>query len=445
MVPISATCAGSSRAAAVAPSRRSPALRLSVAATAVVAVVLQLLQACSFTAHNDPFEGPDTLYGALNSAPYVEDATVSADRWRVIDAPKLKVDHGYVCASAKRAASREYLGSRAQSSVTLPPGFDGTVLLNGWDLEYVNGDHRLLGMGAVIFNIARNGDQLSWDAGGVLSDRRGDDEYGWCYNYTVLAWAKDTTRPGGLPKAHIDMHATHADATGKLVFADKTIGGGRGIRTKSASFKANADPRARLLAGFGVSFKDDDHLLLQFGLDLGQANIKRKKIKWSTDVILKDNSTQTYGVGELATVLTGESVHVWKPELILLEEGIPGAPGYIENDLQLTPADATTVCGVRGVTSHTYTFKIEGVPFSWAMPMLTGWDVGLYCGDEGVNKVGVSIEDFDWVRNPGDSAGTLYYTVRTILDATNPNRDIFDGMQVEVLGINMIEPPGAEG
>jgi hypothetical protein len=416
------------------------------AVTAVVAIALQFTLACSFTAQPNAFDTPEGLYEVLNTAPYVAEATISGARWRVIDDPRLKVDHGYTCAGAPRAASKLYIGSRLIDSATLPTGFDATVMLNGWHLEYAGDDNQVVGLGAIIFNISRDGNELLWEAGGVLSDRRGNDEYRWCYEYTVVAWAKPSRPPiGGLPKAHIDMNAIHSDATGKLVFVDRKIDSNH-FKTKSAKFKtAGAPPRGKLLAGFGISFAKDDHNLLQFGLDLGESTIKRKKIKWTTDVILKDNSDRSYAVGELATILTGESVEVWKPDAVLLEEGHPDAPGYLQNDLQLSPADDSNACSNTDETSHAYKFKVEGVPFTWAVPMLTGWEVGVFCSDEQVKKIGAWIEDFDWVRNPGDSTGTLTYEVRTILENKDADRGIFNGMQVEVLGINWLEPPGAEG
>lgn len=444
MVPTFATCDGSSR---VAPGPRGGGgrgRRLSIAATMLVAVGLQLLQACTFGAP-DALQSPENLYAVLSAAPYADDATVTADRWRVIDAPKLKVDHGHTCASATHAASKEYIGTRVFDSATLPAGWDGTVLLNGWYLEYKKGDHHVVGLGSVIFNIARSGTELTWDAGGVISDHRADDEFGWCYDYTILAWARNVGPPGGgPPKPHIDMGATHADASGKLVFVDQHMGVDD-FRTRRASFKTTgAPPRARLLAGFGVSFDDDDHHLLQFGFDMGAGKIKRKKIRWSTDVILKDNSDRRWGAGQLATVLTGESVHVWKPDAVVIEDGIPEAPVSRANDLQLSPADDANVCLGGGESTYTYSFKVEGVPFTWAVPMLTGWDVGINCDDEHVKKIGAWIEDFAWVRNPGDSTGTLHYTVRTILEDKKPDGRLVDGIQVEVLGINLLEPPGKE-
>src|SRR5262249_29046538 len=148
----------------------------------------------------------------------------------------------YTCASAPRAAAKEYIGSRLVDSATLPANFDGTVFLNGWKLEYDKGDDEGIGLGAIIFNIGRTGTELSWEAGGVISNRRGSGPYQWCYEYTIVAGAKASRPPiGQLPKAHIDMSAIHADETGKLVFVDKSIDSNN-FRTKKARFKTSGAP-----------------------------------------------------------------------------------------------------------------------------------------------------------------------------------------------------------
>lgn len=420
----------------LARRRRWPAL-----VVALVAGAVQLLQACSFSAP-DGLGSPQDLYAILDRAPYADDATVSGERWRVIDDARLKVDHGFRCARSPRAATKAWIGVRLFDSATLPAGFDGTVFLNGWYLEYGSSDHHVLGLGSVIFNIAQSGNELTWDAGGVLSDHKGDDEFGWCYEYTVVQWARRPKLPiGGLPKPYVDVAATHADASGRLVFTDQSMSSSGAIETRPARF-STLKPRARLFSGFAASYEGDDHHLLQFGFDLGTPKVKRKRISWTSDVILKDNSDRSYRAGQLATVLSGQSVHVWKPETVLMEEGRPEAPGYLVNDLQLSPADDANVCLFSDVSTRTYQFRVDGVPFTWAVPMLTGWELGVACDDEHVKKIGAWIDDFAWVRNPGDSTGTLHYTVRTILEDKSPDSELIDAMQVEILGINLIEPPG---
>src|SRR6185369_10334674 len=124
MFPGSATLHGASSTAPT-PTRRRPSAWSLGATLAVAVLTIYLLEACSFRAHDTIFDTPEELYRVLNTAPYADDATVSADRSRVIDAPKLKVDQGYTCARANRAAGEDFIGMRVFDSATLPANFDG--------------------------------------------------------------------------------------------------------------------------------------------------------------------------------------------------------------------------------------------------------------------------------------------------------------------------------
>jgi hypothetical protein len=183
--------------------------------------------------------------------------------------------------------------------------------------------------------------------------------------------------------------------------------------------------------------------VLQFAFDLGSASVKNKRIKWRTDVVLKDNSTRRYGLGQLASVIGGASVRVFNPDFVFMEEGSPPAPDYVVNNLQLAARDHANACiQDPSSTEHTYSYRIDDVPYTWAVPMLTGWDVGVACDDEHEKKVGAWIEDWAFVPDTSPGKGTLFYTVRTILEDKNPDRELWDGAQVEILGVNLIQPPG---
>src|SRR5581483_9588923 len=212
---------------------------------------IQLLEACSFSAPNE-LRTPEGIYTVLNAAPYANPETVHDDHWRVIDAPKLKVDHGMQCGTAMRAVSEDYIGARVGNSMILPDGFNGTVFLNGWFLKYNNDDHDVAGLGSVIFNIGQIGPKLVWDAGSVISDRDGDDVYTFCYKYTVLAWAKNIQSPVvGVQKPHVDMAAIWPNSSGRGIFVDQGLNGSK-IRTRQKFDTGGPLPAARLLNGFGV-------------------------------------------------------------------------------------------------------------------------------------------------------------------------------------------------
>jgi len=78
-------------------------------------------------------------------------------------------------------------------------------------------------------------------------------------------------------------------------------------------------------------------------------------------------------------------------------------------------------------------------PFTWAVPMLTGWDLREFCEDEHKRRVGAWIDGFSYSRQPGDSFGTLRYSVRTTFGDKDPVA-FLDRFQIDVLGINLLQP-----
>jgi hypothetical protein len=97
MVQMFSARTGTSTAAPLPGRRPRLALRLPAGLVGLVAVALPLVQACSFEAP-EALKTPKSLYAVLNQAPFADPETITGDRYRVIDSPRLKVDHGYTCA-----------------------------------------------------------------------------------------------------------------------------------------------------------------------------------------------------------------------------------------------------------------------------------------------------------------------------------------------------------
>jgi len=432
-----------STVAALVPNRRpSPAgaYRQRLVASAVVAVAaasLNLLQAC---AYNPPvsLDSPESVYAIIDDAPYVN--PTEQTRSVVFGAPgKLHVEHGRSCARANQAASETYIGMRITDNVLLPKGYTGTVYQNGWELQYEDEDHHVLGLGSTIYNVHQLGDILFWDAGGVISDHNGDDDYRWCYTYTVVAWPKNP--PTGavahlLPR--LEIEAVQVDETSGLIFTDAGSGSVSRIKAQYES-ATSRKPRGVLLAGFAASYTDNDHHLLQFGFDLGRPKLRGKKVKWRSDVVMKDNDTQPFRSAEMVSILKGDSVDVFHPSSVVVEGGNE-AKGLLKNDVRLKPAKSERFCGAVGNSFKRRQVSVVTPPYNWAMPMLTGWDLTEACNDEHVRRIGTFIESFSYVRNPDGSNGTLRYTVVSTLGDKSPD-PLFDNLQVDVLGIKLI--PGA--
>ena len=89
-------------------------------------------------------------------------------------------------------------------------------------------------------------------------------------------------------------------------------------------------------------------------------------------------------------------------------------------------------------TERTYNYAVPTPPFTWAIPMLTGWDIGTPCDDQHLRKAGVWIEDFHYEHVPG--AGILHYTVRTTYSDKDDYPGMWDRVQIDVLGINLLQP-----
>jgi len=427
-----------------APTRRDK-MRITrrTAATVVgcAVVAINLLQACGFTI--EAIQSPQDVYDILDESRYVE--PYAGERWTVVNDPKLRVEHGWSCAEAPSAASQEYIGLRVGGFTELPTNFDGTVFLNGWHLEYKKKDHHVVGLGTSIFNIVQLNNVLVWNAGGLISDHNGDDGYRWCYEYTTVAWPRP--RKGGdvTPNLQpwVDIQAVHSDPRAKLMYVDGANVGG--VDKIPGSFRTTGKaPRGVLLAGFGMSHTDDDHHVRQIGFDLGKAKIKNKRIKWKSDLIFKDDSTRDPRAAAIVSVLAGQSVNVWQPPSVWVEGG-DATPGPYWNDLQLTPITGSSNACLGDLSERTVEMAIVTPPYTWAIPMLTGWDLSTPCGDTHITHVGAWIEDFHYVYTPGNSNGTLYYTMKT----NYGDKDNFPGLsgggvQVSVLGINLLYPPGKE-
>jgi len=380
-------------------------------------------------------DSPESVYKIIDDAPYVN--PTEQTRSLVFGAPgKLHVEHGRSCARANQAASETYIGMRITDNVLLPRGYTGMVYQNGFELQYEDADHHVLGLGATIYNVHQLGDILFWDAGGLISDVNGDDDYRWCYSYTVVAWPKPPTGVIAPFVSRVDIEAVQSDETSALIFTD--AGSGSVDRIKGQYVSPDRKPKAVLLSGFAASFTDNDHHLLQFGFDLGRPKLRGRKVKWRSDVVLKDNDKPPFRSAEMVSILKGESVEVFHPSTVVVEGGNV-TRGSVSNDVRITAAKSEFFCAAVGNPFTRRQVVVQTPPYTWAMPMLTGWDLREACSDQHKRTVGAWIESFSYVREPGAANGTLRYTVATAFGDSDPG-PAFESLQVDVLGINLLGP-----
>jgi hypothetical protein len=71
-------------------------------------------------------------------------------------------------------------------------------------------------------------------------------------------------------------------------------------------------PQAVLPRGLGMTWTDDDHKVMQVGLDMGINAISENTISWSAGAktLLKDDSTQPYQGASIVSILGGNSVRM---------------------------------------------------------------------------------------------------------------------------------------
>lgn len=368
-----------------------------------------ILAACTFDVSGIP-----GLVQFPEDTPVTE--LTSGERVLVLEEPgSLAVFHGYGCAESDKPGKEDFI--RVQESMDIPDyATTATVFLNGWQLQYLNGDNNVNGLGTGIVNIKLTNSGLSWEAGGVLSDKNFDNGYGWCYYYTILAWNETLidARPdhGGTDQDHVFENYQDNSWT-----ALKLLPG----LIHNVDF-VTGEQIAVLPRGFGFTWdfsKDHNLLQLAYNLDYSETFIEYGKeylgseepalmgtasyvdsgfVSWETKTVFKDDSIRDYYAGEVVSALGGHDVGIVHPPFSLLpHDDIPNS------------------CLGSAISETTEEYVIKNVPFEYAVPMLTGWDVAYVCGDENVKEVGVWIPKFEYEKLPGEPVGTLRYEVSSVL------------------------------
>jgi hypothetical protein len=220
--------------------------------------------------------------------------------------------------------------------------------------------------------------------------------------------------------------------------------------------KVYAGPQAVVPRGFGFTWDvssvlDTDHEVLQVGFDLGPPTpvSTGNEITWTSQTVLKDDSTdRTYHAAELVTVLSGQDVELWQPPTVLHLAGTYPNGEHV-NELNLHALEPCggwwpvwPSCIGNGEKQYTESYSVENVPFEYAVPVLTGWDLQYVTEDHHVKRIGVYLVEFEYVPDPKTNTGTLHYTISSTLkdDSGNGHGAKY---QVSILGFNKLDE-GAE-
>lgn len=97
--------------------------------------------------------------------------------------------------------------------------------------------------------------------------------------------------------------------------------------------------------------------------------------------------------------------------------------------------------GCPGVpATKTVEVEVRDIPFDYAIPVLTGWELQYNCEDQHVKLVGIRLEDVEYVKDPAETTGSLRYKVVSELRDDNNHPGHFSRHKVTILGLNGHEP-----
>lgn len=391
--------------------------------------------ACSFNPSG--IINPDELLPFRDDTPF--STPTRQDRSLVYEEPGVfAAFHGETCGESNLGDRQVAL--RIQEELALPKELDrGTVLLNGFRLFYLYGDHHVKGLGTAIGTIEIDDGMLRWEAGGVLSDNDFNDSYGWCYTYTAVAWNSQ----------QIEAAVSHGDkghAFRNLPWTDGTALQPLPGYLTNPEWEGLGEV-AVLPRGFAYLWIGSDHHALQLAYehDAGEVYVEKDKmygngtvpvpasqvgtgyVTWESTGFIKDNDTQrSQLLLDLVTGLGGADVDLISPPFSVMPQEDDGLG-----------------CGSIGGYGHSDERMVFTVPFEFAIPVLSGWDLTYHCGDAHVRDVGVWIPKWKWEPGALAAGGTLTYAIETRLADDDGLPGFVDRTQVKILGFRRITPaPG---
>ena len=149
----------------------------------------------------------------------------------------------------------------------------------------------------------------------MLSDDNGDDDYKWCYRYTLIFWNPSV----------IDASAFQFDESTTFLTPDTSAADVGELEGTFTIPDEEEGPRAVLPRGYGHLWMDgDDHEVLQVAFDLGTPPLggsivpNGNTFTWTSQTILgDDDGAHKHKEAEIVTILSGQSVEMWQPRSVL--------------------------------------------------------------------------------------------------------------------------------
>jgi hypothetical protein len=357
------------------------------------------------------------------------------------------IEQEKACATSNQPGTETWLVVEGQK--TLPAyATAATVFLNGWELRYLSKDHHVAQMSTAIAQIRKDGNTLNWMASGHIRDENFDDAYEWCYHYVTVAWNQaviDAIAQDDLPTLSLAFSAQRVNEETALL----TAAGFKGDLRFVGKAVVTALPEGFLFDWGGDNFEEafpklgdadqEDHHLLQVGYSMGPSTplIEFEKsydtlfapglptnasrvddgfVSWESQAVFKDNKAKRkFLFMERFSALAGNSV------------------GVIHRPFTVRPVEDIgffTGCITERVRVKTTEHVIENIPFQYAWPVLSGWDLTFDCEDQHVTEIGV------WLHDISYAAGVLRYKVSAILRDKDSEPGFGARYGVSVLGLN---------
>lgn len=321
--------------------------------------------------------------------------------------------------------------------VEMPSYVDGgTVVLNGWDLRYLRSDREVNSMRADITHskLVKNAGSalLMFEVQGKLDDQNRNDAYEFCVFYTGFGY-RSVWFDAVIESDYSGLEAATLQHKNQGAVATLENTGNKGTLK-------NNDAIAIIPRGFDFQFDDtfecelrfppckwgdrSDYRLLQAAYSLSQTGASLNQDgspHWATQTIFKDNDTRTHRLKTRTALIRGSSVKL-RPDFLALNPR----------------AGKTNTCrkNTDGVV-RTQTFRINDLPYDYAIPMLTGWDLSYECENQRVQRAGIWIHDIRFDPN----SSSMEYKVSSILRDQDGAPSFNAAHRITVLGLNRMQPP----
>lgn len=313
---------------------------------------------------------------------------------------------------------------------------NGTVVLNGWDLRYLHSEREVNSLRADITHskLVKNAGSalLVFEAQGKLDDQRRSDAYEFCVFYTAFgyhsAWfdARIEGDYSGIGASALQNKNQGAVATLENTGNKGMLKGKDAIAIIPRGFDFQFDGAFECQLSFLPCKWTDraDYRLLQIAYSLSQTGASLSQDgspHWAAQTIFKDNSTRTHRIKTRVALIHGSSVKLRA------------------DFLALNPRSGkTNTCrkSSDGIV-RTQIFRINDLPYDYAVPMLTGWDLTYECEHQQVQQAGIWIHDIRFDPN----SNSLEYKVSSILRDQDGAPSFNAAHRITVLGLNRIIPP----